>query len=445
MDTRSRLHLARYDLFKPGAGAGFVAALENERRPAGTIAATAWSKVERLLAHAYEQVPYYRERLDRAGLRPEEICSPGRYAAVPVLGRDEVVANFDRLFAGERARRSSRIVTTGGSSGTPMRIGHTREAIREIPKWQMLSWWGLPTSADLATLYRRVPRSRAERIVTRLVSWPQRVIEVDATQLDAKEIEFFIAAIVRHRPALIHGYAGALDTVADALLQRGQTLPRPRVVWSTAAPLTRVQEAKIEQAFDAPVCDQYGCSELYFIAAECPHKQGLHVFADRVWIEFVDDAGVPVPEGEYGRVVITSLDETSFPLIRYANGDIGRSLPGPCRCGRGLPLIDKIRGRISDRIALPDGTVLAGEYLTTIFDDHTTEVSRFQVVQRAGGSIEVRVLFRGDVADVGRRRVLDAVRHDLGRRISGKVPLDVTPVPEIRAERGKLQYVMREQ
>jgi phenylacetate-CoA ligase len=316
--------------------------------------------------------------------------------------------------------------------------------VREIPKWQMLSWWGLPTSADMATLYRRVPRSRADRIVTRLVAWPQRIIEVDATRLDVNEIDSFIAALDRHRPVLVHGYAGALDTVADALLRRGHRPPQPRVVWSTAAPLTRVQESKIQQAFGAPVCDQYGCSEAYFIAAECPEKEGLHVFADRVWVEFVDESGMPVPQGEYGRVVITSLDETCFPLIRYANGDIGRSLPGTCRCGRGLPLIDKVKGRISDRVVLPDGTVLAGEYLTTIFDDHTVEVSRFQVVQRSSGAVDVRVVFRGGVGEEQRSRVLDTVRSELGRRIAGRVPLDLTPVPEIRSERGKLQFVIRE-
>jgi phenylacetate-CoA ligase len=444
LDMRSRLHLARYTLFKPRAGAGLDRALRGERRPGEIIAAEAWTAVRRLVEHAHANVPFYRERFERVGLRPADIRSPHDYPALPVLTRADVIGNFERLFAGERARRTSRIAATGGSSGTPVRIGHTRRVVREIPKWQMLSWWGLPTSADMATLYRSVPRSRVERMVTRFVAWPQRVIEADATHLDAAEVERCISAIERHRPQLIHGYAGALDTVADALLQQGRPPPRPTVVWSTAAPLTQVQEAKIQRAFGAPVCDQYGCTEAYFIAAQCPSKRGLHVFADRVWVEFVDDAGLPVPDGEYGRVVITSLDETSFPLIRYVNGDIGRFLPGTCRCGRGLPLIDKVRGRISDRLVLPDGTVLAGEYLTTIFDDHTTEVSRFQVVQRASGAVEVRVLFVDGLVNARQLSVLDTVRRELSRRIAGKVPLEVASVPEIRGERGKLQFVVRE-
>lgn len=443
MDTRSRLYLARYELAKSGALAGFRQALLRERETCEQIAGMAWGRVRQMLDHAYAHVPYYRDVLDRAGLRPADIRSPGDYAAIPVLTRADVVDNFDRLFAGDGARSSSRIVTTGGSSGTPLRIGHTRGVIREIPKWQMLSWWGLPAAANMATLYRRVPRSPAERLATTLVSWPQRVIQVDATRLNATEIDAFIGALDRHKPALIHGYAGALDTVSEAMLARGTPAPRPTVVWSTAAPLTKVQEAKIQRAFGAPVCDQYGCSEAYFIAAECPQKQGLHIFADRVWVEFVDDDGLPVPAGEYGRIVVTCLDETSFPLIRYANGDMGRAIEGSCTCGRGLPLMDKVRGRVSDRIVLPDGTVLAGEYLTTIFDDYTSEVSRFQVLQRKSGAIEVRVVIRDGIADGD--RVLNATRRELGARIAGQVPLDVMPVSEIKSERGKLQFVIREQ
>ncbi len=442
MDNRSRLYLARYELAKSGASAGFRRALEDERLPGERLAIDGWTKVRRLLRHAHASVPYYRAVCDRAGIRPEDLLSPADYASVPVLTRDNVIRNFDALFAGARARASSRIVTTGGSSGTPVRVGHTRQVVREIPKWQMLSWWGLPAAADMATLYRRVPRSLVERFATALISWPQRVIQVDATRLGTAEIDSFITAVQRHRPALVHGYAGALDTVADALLARGVGPPRPRVVWSTAAPLTKVQETKIERAFGAPVCDQYGCSEAYFIAAECPRKQGLHVFADRVWVEFVDDVGRPVPDGEYGRVVITCLDETSFPLIRYANGDMGRWIRNACACGRGLPLMDKVKGRTSDRVVLPDGTVVSGEYLTTIFDDYTAEVSRFQVVQRKTGAIEVRAVLRDAAAA---ERVLGAARRELEARIGGQVPLELLSVPAINGERGKLQYVVREQ
>lgn len=443
MDIYTLTYLLRYSLFKPGAMRAYREILANEQLTLDELKNLNWRKTSQLLHHAYHNVPYYQSKFNTIGLHPNDITAPEYFSQVPILTRDDVIANFDALFAKGACRTRSKTVTTGGSTGTPVKIGQQRNVIREAPKWQMLSWWGLSPATDMATLYRETPLTTLERLALAFVSWPRKVIRGDATNLSPSEMNAFITAFQKHQPKLLHGYAGALDAVASAILEKGISVPPPRVVWSTAAPLSKVQEETITRAFGAPVCDQYGCSEVYFIAAECPEKDGLHIFSDSKRVEFVDDESCPVSDGQYGRIVVTNLEDYCFPLIRYVNGDTGRALPGICSCGRSLPRMDKVSGRTSDRIVLPDGTILAGEYLTTIFDDWTAAVARFQVVQKRTGAIEVLVVFRDSATK--REQVLKEARMALTSRIGGQVTLNMKAVTEISAERGKLQYIIREQ
>ena len=241
---------------------------------------------------------------------------------------------------------------------------------------------------------------------------------------------------------MAHGYVGALDALSDHIIENNIKLKPPKVIWSTASPISVVQEAKISKAFNASVCDQYGCSEIYFVAAECSHKQGMHIFSDSVKVEILDESDKPVPAGEYGKIVLTNLNDFCFPLIRYENGDMGRLLDKKCSCGLSLPLMDKVRGRVSDNIVLPGGTVLVGEYLTTIFDDYASEVRQFQIVQHRSADISVRVVFQKYSPDAP--EIINRVQKELQHRIRGQVNLEIEIVDSIPELRGKLQFIVRE-
>ena len=233
-----------------------------------------------------------------------------------------------------------------------------------------------------------------------------------------------------------------MDAIADYILENEIVFNfKPNAIWLTAAPVFTIQEYKISKAFDAPVCDQYGCSEIYFIASECQYKKGLHVFADSVKVEIVDANHEVCDDGIHGKIILTNLNEYAFPLIRYENGDEGRFLIDKCTCGLTLPLIDKVKGRISDNITFPSGLVLSGEYLTTIFDDYTAIVNQFQIIQKKDLSIIVKVkLYNDEDADLITNVVLD----ELGGKINNQVPMMLEFVSEIIQGKGKLKYILKE-
>jgi len=163
------------------------------------------------------------------------------------------------------------------------------------------------------------------------------------------------------------------------------------------------------------------------------------MFGDIRRFEFLDEQGRPCPDGESGRIVVTDLENHLFPLIRYVNGDRGRSVSGRCGCGVTLPLMDKVKGRITDMIRLPDGTAISGDYMTTIFDDVPDAVRQFQVCQKADHSIEILVVPNPSFENL--MNVLEEVRADMTKVVRAAVPVVVREVAEIPQKGGKLRFV----
>ena len=127
------------------------------------------------------------------------------------------------------------------------------------------------------------------------------------------------------------------------------------------------------------------------IAAECERHAGLHINADHLVVELVDSRGHQVTE-EAGDVVITDLHNLAMPFVRYRNGDRATAIrDGDCACGRRLPLLQSVEGRILDMIVTPDGRHVPGEFFVYVMLGRTA-ISRYQVVQVAIDALEVRIM-----------------------------------------------------
>jgi len=437
---RTRWFFAKYTVAKPQARSAFQEAVRNQRRSRDELEALSWARTRDLLQYAYGHVPYYREKWQGIGLHPDDIAKPEHFAQVPVLTRQDIQTNADRMMSDEAKQGNVRVSTTGGSTGEPLRVYHEKKVVRSAQLWRVLDWWGLPPDVDMASIYRNLNPGWKKRLAYKAFWWPTQHILLDACAMDEQSIRRFIAQIVRLQPPLIHAYVGALDHVASYILDHGIAVPAPKAIWSTCAPLTTVQERRIEKAFGAPVFDHYGCCEVYWIAAECQEKRGLHRFSDVVTVEFLDDDHHPVPVGEYGRIAITDLKNRLFPLIRYLNGDRGRELEATCPCGMSLPLMDKVQGRTYEMLRTPDGTVAGG--VTTLFDSNPDAVRRFQVIQREDYSIDILVVANPDFPDID--GILEGARNRLSAWLRHAVPVRVNIVPSLPSQDGKLRFVKSE-
>jgi len=438
MGLKKYLFELKYKLYSEHALEWYEKLQESQYMALGQQRDIQQTKLKSIIMHVVENSPFYKSRYSTAGFEVKDMDNGDFFEKLPVLTKQDVREQFAELQC-IAYRKHAAVSTTGGSTGIPARIFYDSRFAWECFAWRMMAWWGLDPSMDGAFVWRNLRTSKAAEIFNKVLWYPTRKIRIDASELSSKKIVGFLRKFNKVKPALLQGYVGAVAEVASFVQRECMCVHRPKAVWLTSAPITTVHRSLIEATFGAPVYDQYGCCEAPFIAAQCRERGGLHVNIESVLLEFVDEENRPVPDGEWGRTLVTKLDERVFPLIRYEVGDRGRWLKAKCPCGVALPMIDKVKGRTTDMVRLPSGKVISGEYLTTIFDRHPDEVEAFRVVQRADWSIDVEFVPSACKADGA---VIAEVARVLECRISGEVPLRMKPVAAIPHDRGKLKFVI---
>jgi phenylacetate-CoA ligase len=160
------------------------------------------------------------------------------------------------------------------------------------------------------------------------------------------------------------------------------------------------------------------------IASECERREGLHVNADHLVVELQRRPDAPATEP--GEVVITDLFNYGMPFVRYLNGDVATASDHVCSCGRGLPLLQRVDGRLLDAIRTPAGHLLPGEFFPHMLKD-VPGLVRFQVVQRRLDQLDLS-LVRGPGFD---EASLAYIRRELAKVVGDSLQLNVHFVDDI--------------
>ena len=435
---REFLYKLKWGRHHPHAFAAWKHIAENEVLPLDTLLQEQDEAKRRIVRFAMVNSPFYARKYNEAGLKLEDIGKDGWFERLPVVTKDDLRENFDAIVVPQN-RNYLKISTTGGSTGVPTKTGYDERTPEEIYSWRLQRWFGVNPWDDHAYVWRDTRASKLAKFKNALMWWPTKHLKMDATFITEDGMSDFIHKYNRINPTMLQGYVGAITQLSQFVIDNGLSVHKPKFVWTTSAPLPYSQRKLIERAFNASVCDQYGSCEIRWIAQQCPECKGLHVNTEHVHIEFVDENNNQVPKGEYGRTLLTNLEDAVFPLIRYENGDRGRWLKDSCPCGRTLPIIDSVKGRESESFVLPSGKIINGEFLTTIFDSNPDLVSGFRVVQHKEGSITVEyVLGSGSDKDV------ELLVSSFADRLGSEVLVRAQKVSGIPHDRGKLRFVVRE-
>jgi phenylacetate-CoA ligase len=402
--------------------------------PAERIAELQWQKLQKLISHCWEQVPYYRERWSAAGIgNPADIGNIDDYARLPVLTKQDVRENFERLKA-VSLRDRLLYKTTGGSTGEPLTIGYTRESYerRTAVMLRGYGWAGASLGRRALFLWGAGPGPQSLKDRLYHAAFNRRVMNVFTMSDD--NMGRYADAVERYRPEVIVSYVASVVRLSQWLLDNRIRVHAPKAVLCAAEPLHDHQRELIERAFGCPVYNTYGCREFMLIASECEHRNGLHVNADHLRVEL----GEPVfadAEGENPRqILVTDLHNYGMPLMRYANGDIASQQEGDCPCGRGLPMLDKVNGRSMDALRTPQGHYI-GEYLEYLIFN-TPGIARFQALQERMDEIEISVVRQPHFEESSLRQIQDDMQKAFGEgvrlrfRYTDAIPL--TPTGKLR-------------
>jgi phenylacetate-CoA ligase len=403
-------------------------------------------RLARLLHRARHHVPYYRSYWDERERRGER--SAWQYLENWPILRKEAVRAQPRAFLAEdcNARRMFHLHTSG-TTGTPLSLW-----IRRRP----LQYWYALFEARCRRWYGVSRRDRWAIIGGQLVADVRRQeppfwvwnaglnqLYLSAYHLAPATVHHYVQAIAHYGVRYLWGYSSSLHALADLAEAQGLELPALQVVISNAEPLYDFQRQKIAEACRCPVRATYGMAEMVAGASEC-QAGVLHLWPEAGIVEVLsDDADVPAPPGEVGRLICTGLINPDMPLIRYEVGDRGALSweDALCSCGRRLPALTCVEGRLDAVVITRDGRRIGR--LDPIFKADLP-LHAAQIIQESLELLRVRVVpapgytprTAGEIAERLRQRVGDGMEivveevEHIPRGPNGKFRMVISKVAE---------------
>lgn len=306
---------------------------------------------------------------------------------------------------------------TSGSTGTPLRLWASKRALRVWyalfeARWRQ--WNGVRRSDQWAILGGQ-PVVPIDQHKPPYWVWnaAMRQLYISSYHIAPWSARAIVGEMSKVRVVYLWGYASALYELAREVLSQHLPPLELKVVISNAEPLFEWQREIIGRAFGCRVVNTYGMSEMVAGASECEYGR-MHLWPEAGVVEVLDDEDCPVPEGEVGRLICTGLINDTMPLIRYEVGDRGALAPGSetCPCGRSLPILQSIDGRLDDVVVTPDGRRVGR--LDTVFKADLP-IRAAQIVQEDQAEVRVSLVAAEGFSDDTIQRVGSLVSERLGR------------------------------
>jgi phenylacetate-CoA ligase len=406
---------------------------------ADRIAALQLEHLQAFLADIAVHVPYYRELFAREGFDPKSVQSAADLQRLPFLTKSVIRANTETL-KHDQAQGLARF-NTGGSSGEPLIffIGNKRVSHDVAAKWRATRWWDVDIGDPEIVVWGSPIELGTQDRVKMLRDKVMRTQLLPAFEMSEAKLDGFIQTIRDVRPRMLFGYPSALTHIARHAQKRGVAMDDLgiKVAFVTSERLYDDQRATIGRIFGCRVANGYGGRDAGFIAHECP-SGNMHITADDLVVEIVDEAGRVQPPGVAGEIVVTHLATRDFPFVRYRTGDVGVLGTEACACGRGLPLLKEIQGRSTDFVVAANGTVMHGLSLIYILRD-LTGLKSFKVVQESRELTRVLLVTEPAFASEQLATIVSGFKQRLG----AQVDVQVSIVDEIPAEKsGKFRYIV---
>lgn len=366
--------------------------------------------LRQLAEHAVATVPFWRDRFAQAGLQPRDIARPEDLQALPLLTKADLRTQGERLLSTAYSKDALHRHATSGSTGVSV-VTYRDEACQQFKRGATLrsdEWSGWKLGERAACVWGN-PEVRTDwkgRLRNALLE--RHYLWLDTLKMTDADIARFVAAMERTPPSLLFGHAHSLYLTAKFIENHSPASKiRPRGIISTCMVLHDFERTKIEQIFACPVTNRYGCEEVSLIASECEQHAGLHVNADCIFLEIVDEQGAPSPPGQPGRIVVTDLSNRAMPIFRYEVGDMASWSSESCPCGRTLPLLERLEGRVADYVVTRRGEYISGISLTENFAQQIPGLAQLQIVQEEIDRFVYNVVRGPDFDDRSVRRIAE--------------------------------------
>ncbi len=394
---------------------------QSERWDPARLRAQQFIQLQQLTAHAARTMPFWRARLRDAGITPGAPLDDAAWSRIPVLTRAEAQDAGAALhcLSIPPAHGETYHASTSGSSGRPLNIAKTALHQQFWDAFQLREalWQGLDMRAKTGAIRTLRDIKAGPGGTVREADWGATFAPIFATgPAVAFEIRRPIAEqaawMLREDPEYLLSFSANLSLLAQHFRDAKSRPKRLRKLRGFAEIVSADMRDLCRDVFGVEIIDSYSSEEVGYIALQCPaHLSALHVMAEGVFLEVLNPAGQPCAPGEIGRVVVTPLHNFAMPMLRYEIGDLAEC-GGPCACGRGLPVLNRIIGRSRAAVIMPDGTARAAFFGSKSFYK-IPAIRQYQAAQTARDTIEIRLVVRQELTADEAAFITQVVRDDL--------------------------------
>ena len=336
-------------------------------------------RIRRIAIHAYRKVPFYRERWQAASLSPFSLSSLEDFAHAPLIDRLDWRCAPDEVIISPSSIEPLVWHRSGGSmTGQPF---HYPQRLREELIMRGQAVRGMLRGGGRLLRLNPLDVNKAGG-----AAYMGRLVNVASTASTRDRLE----AVLASSAPVVSSYPSILWRVAVRALREGISLPGTvKQIHVGGEVMTPTMQRTIEHVFQAPVRQSYAAAELGLLARSCEGGH-LHIRPRFSYLELYD-GDTRVGPGEWGEVVVTNFLSYARPAIRLRTGDRARWGSDPCTCGSGLPYLQEIAGRLSERIERPDGTTVFWPAVENALAPYTSDILGYQVEQTAPQSVTVRL------------------------------------------------------
>ncbi len=351
-------------------------------------------RLQSTLFRVYMNVPFYRRKFDELNIDPDSFLSLNDVRRLPFTTKEDLRVSYPYGFFAVPLREVVRIQASSGTTGMPTVVGYTRN---DIKTWSNLAarifTAGGVTQNDIVQIafdYGLFTGAfglhyGAERLGASVIP-----ISSGNTKRQVKILQDFKTTALVCTPSFALSIA---ETIIESGINVNSLSLRSSLLG--AEPWSEGMRQEIQDKLKVVATDNYGLSEVMGpgVAGECLERNGLHINEDHFLVEVIDPQTLdPVPPGQTGELVITTLTKEGFPVIRYRTRDLTRLMPDPCPCGRTFVRMGKVMGRSDDMIKIRGVNVFPSQIEAVLVEIEGTEPHYQVVVERRAGVDELTVL-----------------------------------------------------
>lgn len=412
---------------------------ESQWWPAHKLRTSQFQQLNLLLQHVFNTVPVMQERLAAAGYRASQSIDYQHWLQLPVLTRTELQSYgrelISRRIPPEHGAMHEKL--TSGSTGKPvLAVGSALSThLHNVVTLRYHLWHGHDFAKSFAIIKKfRNPAAAypggiagprwGDKSAFPFATGPAAGLSIESA------VDKQLAWLRRIKPDYLLTYPSNLAALIDADAGAQAKLKPLKGIVTIGELLADDTRKRCAEVWQAPLADIYSAQEAGYIAVQCPVSVNYHIQAELIFVEILDDNNQPCRPGQTGRVIVTPMHNYAMPLIRYEIGDYAQ--PGDaCGCGRGLPVIRRILGRVRNMLILPDGQRFWPSFGSRNFTE-IAPIIQFQFVQKSFTRLEARLVVERALT----RQEETHLRRNILTRLPAPFTIDFHYVTEIERSAG---------